>query len=298
MQIKHLLHSQIDFEKWDKTILSSPYPLVFAQSFYLNATCPNWEALIIGDYESIFPLTKSEKLGIAYLHQPAFTPQLGVYGNVNQQIEALLFNYITAKFKLIEIELNASNQFTSQYHIPKTTYIIDFKLPIKQNQNTKRNITKATENGLLFSKVEYNDVIELSKIYLNPFLSKTLHLSANTITKFNSLLQNAMNTNNLYTFKVTDSANNVKALAHFISNGKHTVYLKGTNFDKSENSGSMHLLTARAIQFFEDKSEFFDFGGGSKESLAQFYKGFGASPLNYSTIKMNNLPWLIKLLKK
>ena len=63
-QIKHIKHQNIDFEKWDKTILSSVYPLVFAQSFYLNATCPQWDALIIGDYESVFPLTYNTKFGI------------------------------------------------------------------------------------------------------------------------------------------------------------------------------------------------------------------------------------------
>ena len=298
MDIKHLKHSDIDFVKWDKTILSSSFPLVFAQSFYLNSTCPNWEALIIGDYDSVFPLTHHSKYGIQYLAQPPFTPQLGVYGIVNTQIEEAIYNTICSKYKLIEIELNASNTFETKYHSKKSTYFIEYNKEYKQNQNTKRNIAKAIENGLQFEVIHYTDVINLSSIYLNPFLSKTLHLSPNTISKFNVLLNSAMENKSLYSFKVIDSKNNVKALAHFISNGKHTVYLKGTNFDKSENSGSMHFLTNKAIQFFETRSLFFDFGGGSKESLAAFYKGFGALPVSYNTLKINNLPWLIKLFKK
>ncbi len=298
MDIKHLKHSDIDFVKWDKTILSSSFPLVFAQSFYLNSTCPNWEALIIGDYDSVFPLTQHKKFGIPYLAQPSFTPQLGVYGIVNTQIEEAIYNTICSKYKLIEIELNASNKFETNFHSKKSTYFIEYDKEYKQNQNTKRNIAKAIENGLQFEAINYSDVINLSTIYLNPFLSKTLHLSPNTISKFNVLLNSAMENKSLYSFKVIDSKNNVKALAHFISNGKHTVYLKGTNFDKSENSGSMHFLTNNAIQFFETRSLFFDFGGGSKESLAKFYKGFGALPISYNTLKINKLPWLIKLFKK
>ena len=298
MQIKHLKHTEINFEKWDNTILSSEFPFVFAQSYYLNSTSPNWEALVIGDYESVFPLTQNVKFGIAYLHQPPFTPQLGIYGIVNSQIEEAIYNYISLKYKLIEIELNASNTFVTKHHSQKSTYFIEYEKGYKQNQNTKRNISKAIENGLQFEAIQYSEVLNLSKMYLNPFLSKTLHLSPNTIIKFNVLLQNAMTNKSLYSFKVIDSNNCVKALAHFISNGKHTVYLKGTNFDKSEKSGSMHYLTHSAIQFFENKSRFFDFGGGSKESLATFYKGFGALSINYNTLKINNLPWLIKLLKK
>lgn len=297
-RIKHIKHHEINFEKWDNTILSSVYPLVFAQSFYLNATCPQWDALIIGDYESIFPLTYNTKLGITYLYQPSFTPQLGVYGKVTLEIEQLFFDYVNEHYKLIEIELNASNCLQSKFHNPKTTFTIDYKTGYKFNQNTKRNISKALEHQLAFIQIPYNEVLPLSEKHLNPFLYKDLHLSKHSIHLFNELLKAAITHKSLYSFKVIDEKNNLQAIAHFISNGKHTVYLKGINFDKEISLGSMHLLNSSAIKFFEDKCDVFDFGGGSKESLANFYKGFGALALAYSTLKINKLPWLIKLLKK
>lgn len=119
MIINRLKHSEIDFLKWDTTILKSTIPFVFAQSYYLNATCPNWEALIIGDYESVFPLTQNIKFGISYLYQPPFTPQLGVYGKINTQIEETFFNYLSSHYKFIDIELNASNTFISKEHSKK-----------------------------------------------------------------------------------------------------------------------------------------------------------------------------------
>ncbi len=297
-RIKHIKHHEIDFEKWDNTILSSVYPLVFSQSFYLNATCPQWEALIIGDYESVFPLTYNTKLGITYLHQPPFTPQLGVYGKITLEIVQLFFDYINEHYKLIEIELNASNQLQTKFHKSKTTFIIDYKTGYKFNQNTKRNISKALEHKLSFVQIPDNEVLSLSEKHLNPFLYKGLHLSKQSIHLFNELLKASIANKNLYSFKVIDEKNNLQAIAHFISNGKHTVYLKGINFDKEVSLGSMHLLNSSAIQFFEHKCYVFDFGGGSKESLANFYKGFGALPLPYSFLKINKLPWLIKLLKK
>ena len=151
---------------------------------------------------------------------------------------------------------------------------------------------------MLFIQIPESDILNFSKIYLNPFLAKGLNLPKQSIHLFNQLLNSAIKNKSLYSFKVIDENNKIQAIAHFISNGKHTVYLKGINFDKEVSLGSMHLLNSSAIQFFETKCDLFDFGGGSKESLAIFYKGFGALPLPYNSLKINKLPWLLKLLKK
>ena len=210
----------------------------------------------------------------------------------------MFFDYINAHYKLIEIEINTSNHLQTTFHKPKTTHTIAYKAGYKFNQNTKRNISKALEHKLSFVQIPDHEILPLSEKHLNPFLYKGLKLSKQSIHLFNELLKAAIANKSLYSFKVIDEKHTVQAIAHFISNGKHTVYLKGINFDKEVSLGSMHLLNSSAIQFFEHTCDVFDFGGGSKESLANFYKGFGALPLHYHFLKINKLPWLIKLLKK
>lgn len=298
MEIKYLKHSEIDFVKWDKTILNSSVPLVFAQSYYLNSTSPSWDALIIGDYESVFPITRKTKFGISYLPQPPFTSQLGIYGKVNDEIESTIYNYILSHFKLIEIELNVTNKIQLPYISQKNTYVLNYSKGYTFNQNTNRNIAKANENNLSVEQVNQNDILSISQKYLNPFLENQFHISKKTILLFDTLLKNSLKNNQLYTFKVTNENGILKALGHFVCNGKHALYLKGTNFDKSENSGSMHLLMQYAIHFFENKSVFFDFGGGSLSiGLANFYKGCGGQIMYYSFLKVNKLSWIVKLVK-
>lgn len=297
MTITRINHQDIDFKKWDQTILTSATPFVFAQSFYLNATCPQWDALIIGDYESVFPLTHKTKFGFTYLPQPPFTSQLGAFGKVNLEIEQLFFKYITQHYKLIDIELNISNKIASEFITPKNTYILNYQSEYKFNQNTKRNINKAIDNGLIVERVEDKDVISLSQKYLNPFLENEVNLTKSTVALLDDLLKNSIESKTLFTFKVLDKNQTIKALGHFICNGKHALYLKGTNFDKADNSGSMHLLMKYAIEFFADKSTFFDFGGGSKQGLANFYMGFGGQVSTYSFLQVNRLPRLIKFIK-
>lgn len=296
-KLQYIKHQDIDFKKWDNTILHSQIPFVFAQSFYLNATCPNWDALIIGDYETVFPITYKTKFGYRYLPQPPFTSQLGAYGKLSLEAEQQFYKYILEHFKLIDIELNVTNQLQSEFISPKNTYTLNYSEGYKFNQNTKRNIAKALENGFVTKSVKSEDSIQLSQTYLNPFLEKEVGLSKTTVSLLDNLLKNADLTGQLYTFKVTDKNNTIKALGHFICNGQHALYLKGTNFDKIENSGSMHLLMKHAIEFFADKSIIFDFGGGSKQGLANFYMGFGGQAMTYNFLQVNKLPRLIKILK-
>ncbi len=295
--LKYIKHQEIDFKKWDNTVLHSQIPFVFAQSFYLNATCANWDALVIGDYETIFPITYKTKFGYRYLPQPPFTSQLGAYGKLSMEAEQQFYKYILEHFRLIDLELNVSNQLQSEFISPKNTYILNYSEGYKFNQNTKRNIAKAQENGFVVESVKSQDIIQLSQQYLNPFLEKEVGLSKTTIGLLGNLLKNADLAGQLYTFQVLDKNNATKALGHFISNGKHALYLKGTNFDKADNSGSMHLLMKHAIEFFADKSSIFDFGGGSKQGLANFYMGFGGQAMTYSFLQVNKLPRLIKILK-
>ena len=257
--VKHIAHKDIDFKKWDAAVLSSDFPLVFAQTFYLNATCPKWDALVIGDYESIFPLTHKTKLGFKYLPQPSFTSQLGSFGKVDDESENLFFDYISKKYKLIEIELNASNKIKTKGISSKKTYIIDYSAVYSYNQNTKRNIKKAIENEIQIKRVDVKESLSLSKKLIDPFLQNDLKLSASVVKIFDALLISCLNNKSLLTLKAIDTKNNILAIAHFVFNDKHALYLKGTNFDKKENSGSMHLLLDSAIKHFDGKVNIFDF---------------------------------------
>ncbi len=295
--LRYIKHRDIDLKKWDQTILNAEIPFVFAQSFYLNATSPQWDALVIGDYESVFPVTTKTKFGYRYLPQPPFTSQLGAYGKVNSEIEQVFYNYILEHFTLIDLELNATNQLRSEFITTKNTFIIEYEKGFKFNQNTKRNIVKASE---VFSveQVKEKDSLPLSQKFLNPFLVNEVGLAKSTVAFLDDLLRNAMQAGQLFTFKVIGKDQTIKALAHFISNGKHALYLKGANFDKGDNSGSMHLIMNHAIEFFADKARIFDFGGGSNsEGLANFYKGLGGEKMEYGFLRVNRLPRLIKFIK-
>jgi hypothetical protein len=298
-ELIYLKHWQIDFDKWDKTILSSKTPLVFAESFYLNATSGNWGALVTKNYATVMPITFKKKYTQTYLSQPPFTSQLGIFGENNYDIETQFLSFIISKYNFIEIELNHLNTTESKFKSDKKTFVIADFLLFNYNDNTKRNIKKALANNYVIKHVDEKDVMNLSEKFVNHFLKSELSVKQKHINIFNSLLLSALNEKKLTSFIACDINGNIKAIAHFICNNFHALYLKGCVINKAENNGSMHFLLDYAINYFKDKSCVFDFGGGANSTtLANFYKGFGAQPQNYSQFKVNNLPFIFKFLKK
>ena len=114
--ICYLKHSEIDKQKWDTLIETSPNGIIYAYSWWLDIVCPAWEALVEGDYSSVMPLTHRSKAGIRYLYQPAFTQQLGVFGKdlpTKEKVSAFM-EAIPQEFKLVEISLNEKNIFSEK----------------------------------------------------------------------------------------------------------------------------------------------------------------------------------------
>src|SRR5882757_2918986 len=78
--IRYVKRQDLDLDAWDECIRLSPAGLLYARSFFLDAvTDGQWDALIMGDYEAVMPLTWNKKYGFTYLYQPHFVPVLGVF---------------------------------------------------------------------------------------------------------------------------------------------------------------------------------------------------------------------------
>ena len=80
MAIQYVPYQHIDKRKWDACIDNAGNGLIYGCSFYLDAMAKHWDALVLGDYEAVMPLTWNKKYGIHYLYQPFFTSSLGLFG--------------------------------------------------------------------------------------------------------------------------------------------------------------------------------------------------------------------------
>ena len=308
MNITYLQHKDINKTKWDKCIKKAFNGIVYAFSWYLDIMCEEWEALIEGDYDSVFPLPAGEKYGINYLYQPFFTQQLGVFSTKKldaNKVHQFLKN-IPAKYKYVDISLNTFNKISqgeSLEFIKKRniTYELDLIVPYEKifnnySTNTKRNIKKADNNKLEIVKgLQPVELIKLFRTNLGKTIKK---IKPAHYKKLIRIITISIRYNIGEIYAVYTAKNNLCAAAFFITSHNKSIFLfSGINKQGKQNS-AMFLLIDEFIKKKSEKNRILDFEGSNIEGIARFYRSFGSKACEYLRIKQNKLPWYIKLLKK
>lgn len=301
-QIQYIKHHQIDFEKWDNCITNSCNELIYAHSFFLNIVSPNWDALVLNDYEIVMPLTRKSKWGINYLFQPIFSQQLGLFAINNNLIKTYQNSFIKEiqkHYKFVEIQLNVNNEnnnleLTNNYELILNQEFD--KIFQRFSQNHKRNIKKAIkENYKVVSSQDYKLIIDF-------FIKIKKNELKNNLYTFKTFLVNickVLHQKNLIQSRIIYSNNNIIIAAGiFIHFKNRIIFICGTVSDEGRKNGAFHYLLAKHIEEYSNQNLIFDFEGSVNPSLGKFYESFGSYNNPYPKLKINNLPWFLKLFKK
>lgn len=303
MEVKHIRQEDIDIKKWDNCIAKSINGIVYAYSWYLDIVSPGWEALVYGDYETVMPLTHNQKYSVNYLAQPFFTQQLGIF-SYNKIDEALIHSFIKGipkKYKFIEINLNKYNRIEELegFSIKNNkTYELDLienyeNIFRKYKKNNIRNIRKAIHNKISILKgLMPNDIFDLVKTSGKIPGVKEQHLNM-----LRQLIAAAIRYKSGYLYGAYNEHNTLCAVGFFVYSNHKACFILSVSSDEGKEHGAMFLLIDEFIKDFSNRNIILDFEGSNIESIARFYKGFGANPFSYSTIRANKLPFPLKLLK-
>jgi hypothetical protein len=302
-QLKYLSQNEIDKKKWDDCIRTAPNGLIYAYSFYLDAMAKHWDALVLGDYETVMPLTWNKKYGFHYLYQPAFTASLGVFGkNVNEESVKQFLDAVPAKFRLIEIALNAGNNFPAVFnnYWPRNNFILELGKPCEELQNAyrdnhKRNIAKATQLGCRVSKqVSVEEVIKLNEEQLK----HTNGTRPEDYPHFKKLYYYLKGQGKADVYAIVDANKKVLASAVFFFSHNRAYYIMVGNHPDGKTIGASHALIDAFIKDHACQNLILDFEGSDILNLAFFYSGFGAKDEIYPWLKINRLPFYLKWMKR
>ena len=300
--IEYLRHHEIDKQKWDGCIATADNGLIYGYSFYLDEMARHWDALVLGDYQVIMPLTWNKKFGIHYLYQPAFAACLGVFGKQLQQpIISEFIAAIPSRFKLIEISLNHGNIFGEKaVFTTANNYVLSLNRSYDElcknfRENHQRNIQKSVQAGNVAKKnVSINDIIYLNKEQMKRISS----ITDDDYDRFEKLYQVLARQNKAVTYSIVNHQNKLLSSCVFLFSHKRTYYVLVGNHPESRNTGASHALLDAFIKDHAGQELLLDFEGSDIESLALFYAGFGATKEVYPVIRWNRLPWWLKWLKK
>ncbi|MES2630184.1 MAG: hypothetical protein V4616_14570 [Bacteroidota bacterium] len=162
--------SDIDRVKWDRSVELHGRGSIENYSWYLDAVCDSWNAVIAGDYEYIFPVATKHKGPVDIAYQPFFTRNFEITGP-GEPDQALIDPFLKAvptSFKEIAIglpyfpELSLKGFKTSHYPYQVLDLLPDSQQLFSDfTGNTKRNINKLAQSGTTYRPVTTTQVVEL-----------------------------------------------------------------------------------------------------------------------------------------
>lgn len=290
MQLIHLQHKDIDFNRWDQCISESYNQLSYAFSWYLNIVCPGWEALIADDYEYVMPIPVKKKYYLSYVVQPYFTQQLGVFSknNITEEILKLFIKKIP--YYSYQLNLNEQNQNSEIEVLPN--YILNLQhsyefISDSYSKNTQRNIDKARKSKLLiFNNMDVKDFIEFYKT-----TSKSYQSGQDDLIR--KIIETGKQKELIDLYGINNEENELVASICILHSKKRMTYLLPVSNTEGKKLSAMFLILDELIRQNAGKDLILDFEGSKIEGIARFYKGFGAENHPYYTLKRFRPSYLV-----
>lgn len=302
--IRFLRHDEIDHKRWDEVVTQSPEGTIYAESWFLDRVSPGWHALIMGDYEAVFPLPWRKKFGIHYLFQPAFCQQLGLFSRLDPPLidTREFLSAIPTRFRLIELQLNSGNRCTHPDFTVRERPNLELRLTRDYallargySENIRRNLKKSAEADLTHQtsdKIE--PVIQLFKQHRGVTLEKFDDRNYDRLCK---LAEYALEHRRGFIRMVLDAAGHLQAGAFFVQSRDRIIFLFSGTSAEARKTGAMSALIDQVIREFAGSERRLDFEGSSDPNLARFYRSFGSEEVVYLQIRRNRLPFPFHLFK-
>ncbi len=306
MRILYISHKEIDKKKWDASILEACNCLLYAKSFYLDIVSPGWDALIVGDYEYLMPVTHRKKLGIAYLAQPAFTQQLGIFSKkkIYPKIIIAFLEAVRNKYKFAELMLNYANEITAEAKLLKVASKTNFILSLDKNYadqsaNYHPNFHKSLRRIKKFDLVykEENNYKTITKNYREQLKLKKAPLSISDYRILEKLCEVLQAKNKLVVRSVYLPDKTWLASAILFYDDGRLYNMVNCLSTEGRLKEANYFLYDSIINEFSQQAELLDFEGSDITAIAGFYKKMQPENQPYYFVKYNDLSPLIRIFK-
>ena len=300
--IRYIRRGNISDELWNNCVELASNSLIYAQTWYLDAMCDQWDALVLNDYEAVMPLPWRKKWGIRYIYQPAFIQRLGVFGkNVNQEKVQLFFYECTNWFTYMHAGFGQPWHNSNSLVIAQKNFIIDLEKPYEYLRKSytfecNKNIRKAAQRGCKF--VENIPVDTVIEMYQTAYSHLHTAYSKKDYDQFAKLAHTGISKNKAATYGIVNDSGTLIYSALLFKDSNRLYYLAGAPTKEGRSKRATYFFIDKILQQHAGASLFFDFEGSDIPDVAAFYQRFGPATEIYYTVKCNNLPWWIRWLKR
>ena len=300
------------YSEWNKFVEESPQGDIFCYSWWLESiTKSNFKILAIFEDNLIvagMPLAFDAQ---KKANEPPLTRTLGVlYKNHKYQSKRKQISterkWLIAMLKYVSlddfVQMSTHHNFTDWLpfrwngfkQTTRYTYIINYynktidDLWSMLEPETRRVIRRAEEAGI---RIELSDDFDL--VYQFGCLSyERQGLKFRIPSSDLKSLDDAIKTNgNRLIIKAIDNSSNIHAVLYVGYNQKSAYALLSGSDKNLRKLGGHTLIMWEAIKYFNNKVEFFNFGGSDIKQIEAHLKGFGGTLTPYFHIYNEKLLW-------
>ncbi|AEV34286.1 hypothetical protein Oweho_3335 [Owenweeksia hongkongensis DSM 17368] len=305
--IRYVKHHFIDKAKYDLCVKLDSSGLVYGFSWYLDTACETWDALVLNDYDAVWPLPVRSKFGIKYFYRPFGIQQLGIFSKIdvsddyrNEFAKQMIANCKFADLYLNEDQLIGVESLAGVQTKINRNYVLNLGTSYREiyhgyNSNTRRAIKKASKQKLEIFEHDGPDV--LIDIFKDT-RGERLQLSEAFYANMSKLMYQALHKGVGKVWTVYGPGNIACGGAFFIeTNTRSTLLFTALDDVGKEMRAMFHLLNEYIILNSENQL-LLDFEGSNDEGVAHFYRSFGSKEKHYQQLKYNGLPLPLRWLKK
>ena len=300
--IRHLPHTGIDLRKWDHCISAAPNGLIYAYSWYLSEMAPNWDGLVLGDYEAVMPLPWNRKYGFYYLYQPFLCASLGLFGNnIDAGLLRRFFEAVPRRYKLWDMYLNYGNFISVPGYdlYQRISHVLDLNPSYEALYEGFRTSYKTLLKR--FDKLGYSvqknvpiaDVLKLTKEKLVP----VANVKETDYENFHRLYDRLYSEGRALNYGGYSPKGDLLASAVFLFSHKRAYYIVAGNHADGRTVGASHQVINAFIRDHAGQELLLDFEGSDVHNIAFFFKSSGAQEERYPGLFYNRLPPLLRWLK-
>ncbi|MBS1643144.1 MAG: hypothetical protein JST94_02940 [Bacteroidetes bacterium] len=294
---------KVDEQKWDE-VIAKHNGLIYSTYTYLNTICNNCYAVIVNNYEAVMALPVKRKWGIQYIYTPPFTQQLGIIGNINNELCLQVIQHIKKHFKYGDVFLNHQNNFIE--HEANVTlrnnYVIDLSkgynnVKNKYHASVAQSLQKAKKLGCTYVLLEsIEETISLYKQYNKKNLA---HLTNNDYEKFTQLIKTFTARLNVFARQVITENKELLSSVILLKDKNRFYNIQNYTSPKGREVNANYFLYNCLFEELQNEGiPIFDFEGSNIEGVKKFYEKFGAINQPYYHWHFNNLSHLLKLFKQ
>jgi hypothetical protein len=295
MEIQYLKSSQIDKVKWNSCVHYANNGNIFGYMWFLDHVAKEWDALVEGDYESVFPLVwRPRRFGRKALVQPRLMRELGIYSIhvlSPTRIQAFL-QAIPEEFKHIDIALNEQNPPPSG---------MGFELRERENYQLWLNrsyeelfdgfstalaqkLQTAEDAGLMLTGgLKPEAIADFFRLYTPPHPQAEQDFHA-----LQRIMYNALHRGWGFASGVMGRDQQLYAVNFFLYSHGKVVSLAPAESPEGQRLGALPYLFNGLLRSHAEKPAVLDFNMGGSSGLPQL---FGAQANPYFQLRRNNL-WL------